>query len=80
MKNCLKNWKSHKRFYVAKKLLKWQHDNATPHSSILTREFFKKENINRLVQPPYSPDMNLCDRFLFRRFKTSILGKEFSSS
>ena len=49
----------------------WQMDNARPHTSRATTEFFEQRGIQKLWQSPYSPDYNLCDRFLFSWLKTS---------
>jgi hypothetical protein len=43
-----------------------QHDNASVHSSAAVRNFLAEKGANLLHQPVYSPDMNLCDRFVFR--------------
>ncbi|QQP57477.1 Uncharacterized protein FKW44_002485, partial [Caligus rogercresseyi] len=53
-------------------LLMW--DNARPHTATDTREFLNRRDVEPVKQSPYSPDLNLCDRFLFR--KTSVGGHE----
>ena len=45
------------------------HDNAPAYNPLL--EFFAKNNIAALEQPPYSPDLAPCDLFLFPRLKKS---------
>lgn len=40
-------------------------DNARPHVSRQTLDFIGQKNIRLLKQPPYSPDTNMCDRFIF---------------
>ena len=45
------------------------HDNARPHKAIMTEEFLRENGIERIPQPPYSPDMNLLDRFIFRNME-----------
>lgn len=54
------------------------HDNARPHVSKLTTDFLSENNINRVFQPPYSPDMNLCDRYIFRNMEVDRKNMEFS--
>ena len=39
--------------------LKIMHDNARPHTTLMTRTFFENNGITLVKQPPYSPDMNL---------------------
>ncbi|UYV84446.1 hypothetical protein LAZ67_X002198 [Cordylochernes scorpioides] len=37
------------------------HDNAPDHTSLLVRDFLAKNNTLMMPQPPYSPDLALCD-------------------
>jgi hypothetical protein len=46
------------------------HDNARPHTANMTEAFLAANNIQRIPQPPYSPDMNLLDRFIFRNMES----------
>ncbi|QQP53344.1 Uncharacterized protein FKW44_005798 [Caligus rogercresseyi] len=72
-----------KRFLSLKKdkiwlkncLLMW--DNARPHSTTDTREFLTRRDVEPVKQPPYSPDLNLCDRFLFRKLKRLLREDDF---
>ena len=41
------------------------HDNARPHVSEITNDFLASKLIKCIKQPPYSPDVNLLDRFFF---------------
>ncbi|QQP36318.1 Uncharacterized protein FKW44_021372, partial [Caligus rogercresseyi] len=71
-----------KRFLSLKKdkarlkdcLLMW--GNARPHTATDTREFLTQRDVEPVKQSPYLPDLNLCDRFLFRKLnhllKTSL--------
>ena len=40
-------------------------DNARPHTANLTNSLLANKNIKMIKQPVYSPDTNLCDRFVF---------------
>lgn len=57
----------------------WQMDNARPHKSRLTTQFFTERRIQTLWQSPYSPDLNLCDRFLFDWLKRELRKEDFTS-
>ncbi|QQP57504.1 Hypothetical protein FKW44_002517, partial [Caligus rogercresseyi] len=46
-------------------LLMW--DNARPHTPTDTREFLTRRDMEPVKQSSNSPDLNLCDRFLFRK-------------
>ena len=39
------------------------HDNAPAHNALSIRQFLAEKNIAVLEQPPYSPDLALCDFF-----------------
>lgn len=45
------------------------HDNARPHVSHMTTAFLDDKNCIRLRQPPYSPDTNILDRFVFPKLE-----------
>lgn len=50
------------------------HDNARPHVSRATMAAIQAKNIRLLKQPPYSPDCNLCDRYIFPRLESARVG------
>jgi len=50
------------------------HDNAPAHTSHLVQQFLTKHGTAQLQQPPYSPDLALCDFFLFPRLKKVLKG------
>ena len=52
-------------------------DNARPHSANDTQAFLTCRDIQPVKQPAYSPDLNLCDRFLFRKIKNQLKGYDF---
>lgn len=56
------------------------HDNARPHVAQIVRSWMREEGVAWVKQPPYSPDFNLMDRFIFRNFETHRRGKNASNS
>lgn len=68
VKNSVIKFRKDRRRISPKDLL-WIHDNARPHSSVLTSDFFVSKNIKLVKQSPYSPDLNQCDRWLFKHLK-----------
>ncbi|QQP52228.1 Uncharacterized protein FKW44_004316, partial [Caligus rogercresseyi] len=56
-------------------LLMW--DNARSHTATDTREFLTRKDVEPVKQSPYSPDLNFCDRFLFRKLKHLLWEDEF---
>jgi len=59
------------------KELLWMHDNARPHTSAATTAFFQKRSMQLVKQSPYSPDINLCDRWLFKELKKNLRRRQF---
>lgn len=59
--------------------LVWQHDNARPHTRKDVASFFQWRKITLLKQAPYSPDLNLCDRWLFAHVKKTLRLQQFNS-
>ena len=55
------------------------HDNAPAHSSLLVRNFLAINNTVIMPQPPYSPDLALCDFLLFPRLKRPMKGRRFAT-
>ena len=47
----------------------WRHDNARPHVSQVTTQFFRAKQIVLSKQAPYSPDLNGCDRWINKWLK-----------
>lgn len=45
------------------------HDNARPHVARATQDYLNGTAVRVLKQPPYSPDCNLCDRYIFPRIE-----------
>ena len=69
LKNCINKFSSYD-LQVTRQSIDWHtcilmHDNAKPHDSNHTRTFLQTRNCQLLKQPYYSPDYNICDRFIF---------------
>jgi hypothetical protein len=60
--------------------LAWQHDNARPHIKKCVQEFFTRKGLEWIHQSPYSPDFNLCDRWLNNHLKQSLRNEVFNDS
>lgn len=56
------------------------HDNARPHTAVLTRDKLEEMRWETLEHPPYSPDLSPCDYFLFAPLKESLGGKRFENN
>ena len=54
------------------------HDNASPHTSKLTRDYLESQKIKVLAHPPYSPDLAPCDFWLFPLVKNKLAGRKFA--
>ena len=59
--------------------IKIRYDNASVHKSKLVQEYLTQENIETLPHHAYSPDLLLCDFFLFPRLKKYLAGRSFST-
>lgn len=55
----------------------WHWDNARPHSARVVKDFMESRGISMVFQSPYSPDFNLCDRFLFNWLKADLCKQDF---
>jgi hypothetical protein len=42
------------------------------------KQFLTKNSMTQLLHPPYSPDLALCDFFLFPRMKNVLKGQRFA--
>lgn len=48
-------------------------DNASPHTAHITTQYFKAKKIQHIKNPPNSPDLALCDFYLFSRLKKNYV-------
>ena len=55
------------------------HDNASSHKCEVVKSFLACEKVEVLNHPPYSPDLSLCDFFLFPRLKKMLSGNKYTS-
>jgi histone-lysine N-methyltransferase SETMAR len=57
----------------------WVHaDNARPHTATVTLQFMQQNAMRRTLHPPYSPDLEPSDFYLFDYIKQLLLGCEFT--
>jgi len=49
----------------------WQHDNARPHVAKSTMKYMESK-VTLVKQAPYSPDLNILDRWLIRKIKEDL--------
>lgn len=64
-----------KRSHLAKKKVLFRHDNAPAHNSAIAIAKLA-EVVYEIL--PHSPDLALCDFFLFQNLKTHSTGRHFS--
>ena len=55
------------------------HDNASSHKCEVVKSFLASEKVKVLNHPPYSPELSLCDFFLFPRLKKMLSGNTYTS-
>ncbi|GFW24570.1 histone-lysine N-methyltransferase SETMAR [Trichonephila clavipes] len=58
----------------------FHHDSASSHSAGLTAESLKQKQIKVREYPPYSPDLDMCDFWLFIHLKKNLRGRRFHSA
>lgn len=57
----------------------FHHDNARPHTSLVTRGKLLELNWEVMSHPPYSPDLAPSDYYLFRSLQNFLNGKTFTN-
>ena len=55
------------------------HDNAPSHKCEVVKTFLASEKVKVFNHPPYSPDLNPCDFFLFPRLRKMLSGNKYTS-
>lgn len=54
-------------------------DNAPAHTSDIAVRAARKNKLQLLPHPPYSPDISPCDYYLFPKLKSSLRGRHYNS-
>lgn len=54
-------------------------DNARPHTTRAVSDFLQQKGITPLKQPPYSPDYNILDRWVFSLLEKNRIHRSFDS-
>jgi histone-lysine N-methyltransferase SETMAR len=57
----------------------FHHDNARPHTAQLTTDYLKEKKVKIMRHSPYSPDIALCDFWLFGELKKNLRGRRFGT-
>ena len=57
----------------------FHHDNAPAHTAKTVTTILREFRLEILSHPPYSPDLALCDFFLFPKLKGHLKGTRFQS-
>lgn len=73
-------WRTLRSSPTRLKELWWQHDNARPHVAATTKSFLERREVTVIKQSPYSPDLNLCDRWMFKELKQGLRKLNFHDS
>ena len=55
------------------------HDNAAAQRAAATQDFLNAERSQQLDHPPYSPDLALCDFFVFPVVKSKLCGMRLNT-
>lgn len=80
LKNTGDKWRKLKTSPTRLGELWFQHDNARVHKSAETSEFLRKRGVTLIQQSPYSPDLNQCDRWLFKCIKKELRKSQFEDA
>ena len=65
---------------MKKKKVLFHQDNALCHKTITAMAKLHELHVKLLLYPPYSPDLALCDYWLFADLKRMLQGKTFGSN
>ena len=56
------------------------HNNAPPYMVKVTRQAIQDSKFEKLLHPPYSPDLAPSNYYLFRHLKKSLCGRRFEDN
>ncbi|GFT07036.1 hypothetical protein TNCV_1415811 [Trichonephila clavipes] len=62
---------------VRKKVHGFLFTTPRPHIANIVKQFLSKKEVVKTEHPPFSPDLNLLELFLFPRLKLALKGKRF---
>ena len=79
LKDTGNRFRNHKKDKIALKNLLLQMDNARPRSAERTQTYLEQDGVPIVPQSPYSPDLNLCDRFLYTRLLEHCRAREYGN-
>ncbi|GFU24600.1 histone-lysine N-methyltransferase SETMAR [Trichonephila clavipes] len=65
---------------INRKGVVFHQDNARPHTSLVTRQKLLQLEWDTMPHPPYSPDLETSDYYLFRSLQKFLDGKNFTSN
>ena len=66
-----------KRPHLERSVILLHHHNAPSHSSRIVMDTVNKLGTELLPHPPYSPDLAICDFWLFPNLKNRLLGNKY---
>ncbi|GBM21483.1 hypothetical protein AVEN_249913-1 [Araneus ventricosus] len=56
------------------------HDNDPPHYALIVKKYLARHSVTTLEHPPYSPDLEPAEFYLFPRLKMKLKGHRFVDS
>ena len=59
--------------------LTFHDDNAQLHQALMTTEYSTENRVKSYQNPPYSPNLSLCDFFLFQKLKNRLREIQFNN-
>lgn len=79
LKKIIHNYQRHVNALTADKMV-LMHDNARPHMQSDVTEYLQKKQVTLLPQPPWSPDFNMLDRWVFTFLERNRNGYNFADA
>ena len=77
----LKNFYKSRRPKTGLKYVRLLHDNAPAHKARIVTDYLEAEKVTCTIlpHPPYSPDLDPCDYFVFPKLKNHLSGRRYNS-